>query len=80
MIVSIHQPSYFPWLGWLHKVNNSDVFIMMDEVQLSDSAYQHRNIFLDKEGNEKYLNIGITRFTNGFLNDFVHAIEASNVT
>lgn len=61
MIVSIHQPSYFPWLGWLHKVKQSDVFILMDEVQLSDSAYQHRNIFLDKEGNEKYLNIGIRK-------------------
>jgi hypothetical protein len=57
LIVSAHQPSYFPWLGWLHKVDVSDVFILMDEVQLSDSGYQHRNIFLTKEGGIKYLTI-----------------------
>lgn len=61
MIVSIHQPSYFPWLGWLDKVIHSDVFILMNDVQLTDSAYQHRNIFLTKDGEEKYLNIGIKK-------------------
>lgn len=57
MKVSAHQPSYFPWLGWLHKVKSSDLFILMDEVQLSDSAYQHRNIFLTNDGKTKFLTI-----------------------
>ena len=57
MIVSAHQPSYYPWLGWIHKVINSDKFILMDEVQLADRAFQHRNIFLTKEGGTKYLSI-----------------------
>lgn len=61
MIVSIHQPSYFPWLGWLHKVMHSDLFILMDDVQLSDSAYQHRNLFLTIGGKEKYLSVGIRK-------------------
>lgn len=61
MIVSIHQPSYFPWLGWLHKVVHSDLFILMNDVQLTDSSYQHRNIFLTKDGEEKYLNISIKK-------------------
>ncbi len=71
MIVSIHQPSYFPWLGWLHKVVQSDVFILMNDVQLSDSAYQHRNIFLTKDGQEKYLNIAIKKkkYKDVFLKD-----------
>lgn len=57
MITSIHQPSYFPWLGLLHKINSSDTFILLDDVQLSDSAFQHRNIFLSNDGKVKYLTI-----------------------
>lgn len=57
MIVSIHQPSYFPWLGLLHKIANSDQYIVMDEVQLTDSAFQHRNLFLSADGKVKYQTI-----------------------
>lgn len=57
MILSIHQPSYFPWLGLLDKIARSDVFVVMDEVQLSDSAFQHRNLFLAMNGEAKYLSI-----------------------
>lgn len=57
MIASIHQPSYFPWLGLLYKINSSDTFIVLDNVQLSDSAYQNRNIFLTNSGQIKYLTI-----------------------
>jgi hypothetical protein len=57
MILSIHQPGYFPWLGLLHKIANSDFYMLMDEVQLTDSAYQHRNLFLSADGKAKYLTI-----------------------
>jgi hypothetical protein len=57
MILSIHQPSYFPWLGMLDKISKSDVFMIMDEVQLSDSAYQHRNLLLTADGKPKFLTI-----------------------
>lgn len=57
MIFSIHQPCYFPWLGLLHKIASSDVLIVMDDVQLSDSAFQHRNQFLTNDGKVKYLTI-----------------------
>jgi hypothetical protein len=57
MILSIHQASYFPWLGLLHKISKSDVYMIMDDVQLSDSAYQHRNLFLTADGKVKFLTI-----------------------
>ena len=34
MIVSIHQPNYLPWLGFFHKMTESDVFVLFDDVQL----------------------------------------------
>jgi hypothetical protein len=61
MILSIHQPSYFPWLGLLDKIAKSDVYMVMDEVQLSDSAFQNRNIFLSPDGKTKYLTIGFNK-------------------
>jgi hypothetical protein len=61
MILSMHQPSYFPWLGLLDKICKSDVFILMDEVQLSDSAYQHRNLFSTVDGQVKFLTIPFSK-------------------
>jgi len=65
LILSIHQPSYFPWLGLLHKIAKSDVYMVMDEVQLSDSAFQNRNLFLSPDGKEKFLTIGFNK--KGYL-------------
>ena len=45
----------------LDKVGNSDVYMIMDEVQLSDSAYQHRNLLLTADGREKFLTIPLVK-------------------
>ena len=61
MIVTIHQPCYFPWLGLLHKIHSSQVFMVMDEVQLSDSAFQNRTQLLANTGKERFLTIPIEK-------------------
>jgi len=73
MILSMHQPSYFPWLGLLDKINRSDAHIIMDEVQLSDNAYQHRNLFLTADGRAKFLTIPFVR--KGYLERSFREIE-----
>jgi hypothetical protein len=31
--VAIHQPNFFPWLGFFNKLRRADVFIVLDDVQ-----------------------------------------------
>ena len=38
MIVAIHQPNLFPWLGYFHKMLNSDRFVFLDHVRVSSSV------------------------------------------
>jgi hypothetical protein len=32
-VVAIHQPNFFPWLGYFAKISSSDVFVFLDDVQ-----------------------------------------------
>jgi hypothetical protein len=42
-IAAIHQPQYLPYLGFFHKMNHADVFVMMDTAQFQRRGVQHRN-------------------------------------
>ena len=42
MIVSVHQPQFFPYLGFFHKLARSDVFVALDNVQFLRRGFQNR--------------------------------------
>lgn len=50
MKISVHQPQYIPWLGYLHKIANSDMFIYLDSCQYKHREFQNRNRILTKNG------------------------------
>jgi WbqC-like protein family len=43
VIVAAHQPAYLPWLGYLAKIEASDLFVVMDDLQYEAQNFQNRN-------------------------------------
>ena len=41
--VSIHQPEYLVWLGYIHRISLSDTFVIMDSVQYVRHSVEKRN-------------------------------------
>ncbi len=37
--VGIHQPETFPWAGYFNKMMNSDLFIILNDVQYKKNKY-----------------------------------------
>ena len=43
MIITAHQPAYLPWLGLIHKIAISDVYVFLDNVQFEKNSFTNRN-------------------------------------
>jgi len=43
MKVAIHQPNYFPWIGFFNKVSMADTLVILDSVQFERDGYTNRN-------------------------------------
>ena len=59
MIISIHQPNYIPWIGYFHKIEHSDIFVIFDDVQLPRGKdFVIRNL-IKTEGGSKWLRVPV---------------------
>ncbi len=50
MRVAIHQPQYWPWPPYVHKVMSADTFVYLDTVQFSKNGFQNRNQLKSERG------------------------------
>ena len=46
LTVGIHQPNFLPWLGYFYKMFHSDVFVLLDDVQVPKGGYFNRTAVL----------------------------------
>lgn len=72
MKISIHQPAYLPWLGYLDRIRLSDVFVYLDSVQYQKGSYQNRNKIKNING-EMWLTVPIKK--TGHLGMKLNEIE-----
>jgi len=58
MIISIHQPNFFPWIGFFNKISNSDKFVFLTQSQRSkNDKFLTKTRILDNSKNVRYLSI-----------------------
>ena len=50
MVVAAHQPQYLPWLGYFHKIDRADIFVLLDNVQYKKNEWQNRNRIKTAQG------------------------------
>ena len=62
LLLSSHQPVYLPWLGFFHKLEVSDLFVVLDNVPYSRFQFYNRNKINSKNGPIQ-LSVPVT-FTN----------------
>jgi hypothetical protein len=65
-LVAIHQPNFFPWLGFFDKVRRVDVMIAMDNVQFSKTGGTWSNrVKVLVAGRPAWLTVPIVRAYHG---------------
>lgn len=50
MKITIHQPEHMPWLGFFHKINMADTYVVLDNVQYRRRYFQNRNKIRTRDG------------------------------
>ena len=88
IVCSIHQPNFFPWMGYFDKINRVDIFVFLDDVQhIKKGGGWVNRTKLNAHGREKWLTCPISR-PSGFQkinelnfadplwkNDFINVID-----
>lgn len=59
-LVAIHQPNFFPWLGYFDKIRRADVFVFLDAVSYPKNGWTNR-VRVNVQGNAKWINCPVRR-------------------
>ena len=61
MVVTIHQPEHFPYMGYFQKMEKADLFVILDNVNYRKNYFQNRNRFLNSNGVEEWFTIPVEK-------------------
>lgn len=74
MRIAIHQPHYMPWLGYLRKIEEADVFTYLDKAAYEKNGFQNRNRILI-DGREHWLTIPV--LTKGKMGQSIRDVKVN---
>ena len=61
MVITIHQPEHFPYEGFFQKMEASELFIILDNVNYRKNYFQNRNKLLNNNGVEEWFTIQVEK-------------------
>ena len=64
MRIAIHQPNFFPWLGFFHKLFLSDGFVFLDHVRANPDQNWMKRVRIKNQGQAVWLSLP-TKHTKG---------------
>jgi len=68
--ITIHQPEHFPYLGFFQKMNESDLFVILDNVNYRKNYFQNRNKIKNTNGLDDWFTIPVEKnATNKLIKD-----------
>jgi len=61
-VVGMHQPNMMPWIGYFYKIFQSDIFILVDDIQFIKSGSSYTNsVTFNERGKTVKLTVPIKR-------------------
>ena len=75
MLLSVHQPQYLPWLGFFSKINMSDCFVILDNVQYKKREFQNRNKIRTAKG---FIWLTVPVVTKGRFHQKIKEVKIDN--
>ena len=76
--VTIHQPQYIPWPAYFDKILQSDVFVLLDDVQFQKNGLQNRNQIKTPQG-KAWLTLPIKHSFGQLINEVEIANTKSKI-
>jgi hypothetical protein len=66
VVVAIHQPNFFPWLGYFDKLARADIFVVLDSVQFPKKQGTWMNrVRVLADGVPRWLTVPVDRTYHG---------------